>query len=110
MDTVKSNKSIDSYRRMLQKSYVDKLDNLLNPTPTPAATGGFGGGGGAGRTNPYQSGINIRSDVFSIARAQLVQLKGQVNAAAGTATDRMSKIHLQDLADKIKKALDPVTK
>jgi hypothetical protein len=107
---LKSNKSIDSYRRMLQKSYVDKLDNLLNPTPTPAATGGFGGGGGAGRTNPYQSGINIRSDVFSIARAQLVQLKGQVNAAAGTATDRMSKIHLQDLADKIKKALDPVTK
>ena len=106
---LKSNKPIDNYRRMLQKSYVDKLDNLINPSPTPAVTG-FGGGGGAGRTNPYQSGINSRSDVYSIARAQLVQLKSQVNAAAGTATDRISKIHLQDLADKIKKALDPVTK
>ena len=94
---------------MLQKSYVDKLDNLINPSPTPAVTG-FGGGGGAGRTNPYQSGFNSRSDVYSIARAQLVQLKSQVNAAAGTATDRIGKIHLQDLADKIKKALDPVTK
>jgi hypothetical protein len=36
-----------------------------------------------------------------------VQLRGQVTAAAATATDRISKIHLQDLADKIKKALDP---
>lgn len=102
---LKSNKAIDSYRRMLQKSYVDKLDNLINP---PAAGNitviGFPTGG---RTNPYASGLNNRSDVYSIAKAQLVQLRGQVTAAAAAATDRMSKIHLQDLADKIKKALDP---
>ena len=102
---LKSNKPIDIYRRMLQKSYVDKLDNLINPSSTNV-TGViiFGGGG---RTNPYASGVNNRSDVYSIARAQLVQLKGQVNTAAGSASDKMSKIHLQDLADKIKKALDP---
>lgn len=103
---LKANKAIDSYRRMLQKTYVDILDNILNPKPS---AGGAGGGfGGAGRTNPYASGYsNSRSDVSSILRAQLVQLKAQVTAAAGTATDRMSKIHLQDLADTIKKALDP---
>ena len=103
---LKSNKPIDSYRRMLQKSYVIKLDNLINPE-TPTLTLTLGGGGGGGRTNPYATGLNNRSDVYSIARAQLVQLKGQVNAAAASATDRMSKIHLQDLSDKIKKALDP---
>ena len=89
---------------MLQKSYVEKLNNLLNP-PAVALTISLGGGGGF--TNPYASGANSRSDVFSIARAQLIQLRSQVNAAAATNADRMSKIHLQDLAEKIKRALDP---
>ena len=99
---LKSNKAIDAYRRMLQKSYVDKLENIINPSaPAGGIVFTFGG------NNPYQSGFNSRSDVYSIARAQLVQLRGPVNTAAASATDRMSKIHLQDLADKIKKALDP---
>lgn len=100
---LKANKPIDAYRRMLQKSYVAKLDGIINPDKASSAPSGFGGG----RTNPYASGFNERSDVYSIARAQLVQLRGQVAAAANTATDRMSRIHLQDLADKIKKSLDP---
>ncbi len=102
---LKSNKAIDLYRRMLQKSYVDKLDDIINPS-TPTVVIGFGGGRGG--TNPYASGFNSRSDVYSIARAQLVQLRSQVTSAATVTSDRMSKIHLQDLADKIKKALDPV--
>jgi len=100
---LKSNKAIDNYRRMLQKSYVDKLNSLLNP-PTTTITVTFGGGG---FNNPYASGANSRSDVYSIARAQLTQLRSQVVAAAATNPDRMSKIHLQDLAEKIKRALDP---
>lgn len=101
---LKSNKAIDNYRRMLQKSYVEKLNNLLNPPSNNATTIIIGGGG---FTNPYASGANSRSDVYSIARAQLTQLRAQVNAAAATNSDRMSKIHLQDLAEKIKRALDP---
>ncbi len=101
---LKSNKAIDNYRRMLQKSYVEKLNNLLNPASNNAATIIIGGGG---FSNPYASGANSRSDVYSIARAQLTQLRAQVNAAAATNSDRMSKIHLQDLAEKIKRALDP---
>lgn len=99
---LKSGKAIDNYRRMLQKSYVEKLDNILNPAaPAGGITISFGG------PNPYASGANSRSDVYSIARAQLVQLRSQVTAAAATNPDRMSKIHLQDLAEKIKKALEP---
>lgn len=101
---LRSNKAIDGYRRMLQKSYVEKLDNLINPPATNATmTITFPGS----RPNPYATGLTTRSDVYSIARAQLVQLRSQVSAAAGSATDRMSKIHLQDLSEKIKKALDP---
>lgn len=102
---LKSNKAIDSYRRMLQKSYVDKLDNLINPQPAGSNITVIILGGS--RPNPYASGLNNRSDVYSIARAQLVQLRAQVGAAAAGTPDRMSRIHLQDLADKIKKALDP---
>lgn len=101
---LKSNKTIDAYRRMLQKSYVDKLNTLINP---PAAAPTMVVFGGAGRRNPYATGLTSRSDVYSIARAQLVQLRSQVSAAAASASDRMSKIHLQDLAEKIKQALDP---
>lgn len=100
---LKSNKAIDNYRRMLQKSYVEKLNNLLNPS-TITVSGVLTGGG---FNNPYGSGANSRSDVYSIARAQLTQLRSQVAAAAATNADRMSKIHLQDLAEKIKRALDP---
>lgn len=100
---LKSNKAIDNYRRMLQKSYVEKLNNLLNPPANNTTTIVFGGG----FNNPYASGANSRSDVYSIARAQLTQLRTQVNAAAAINADRMSKIHLQDLAEKIKRALDP---
>ncbi len=100
---LKSNKAIDSYRRMLQKSYVEKLNNLLNPPASSATTIIIGGG----FSNPYASGANSRSDVYSIARAQLIQLRAQVNAAAAANADRMSRIHLQDLSEKIKRALDP---
>ena len=102
---LKSNKAIDNYRRMLQKSYVDKLDDLINPSPIPGGLTIIAFPGA--NNNPYRSGLNSRSDVYSIARAQLVQLRGQVNTAAASTSDRISKIHLQDLADKIKKALDP---
>jgi len=103
---LKSGKAIDMYRRMLQKSYVDKLDAIINPK---ASAGGitisFGGGGGF--NNPYGSGYNSRSDVNSIARAQLVALKGTVSAAAASTSDKMTKMHLADLAQTIKLALDP---
>jgi hypothetical protein len=104
---LKSGKAVDTYRRMLQKSYVDKLDAIINPK---ASAGGitisFGGGGGGGN-NPYGSGYNSRSDVNSIARAQLVALKGTVSAAAASTSDKMTKMHLADLAQTIKLALDP---
>jgi len=39
--------------------------------------------------------------------AQLVGLRSQLNSAAATTADKMSKIHLADLAERIKDALDP---
>lgn len=95
-----SKKPIDFYRRLVQKSYVDKLVNILTPAAAQTVSvPGFG---------TLTVGTDTRkSDVPAIVRAQLVGLRGQINAAAAGTTDKMSKVHLQDLSEKIKQALDP---
>ena len=95
-----SKKPIDSYRRRLQKSYVDKLNDMLNPTS--GFTISFGG------SSSSLASVDIsHTDIPSIARAQLVQLKTSVTNAIPATTDKMSKIHLLDLKQRIKDALNP---
>lgn len=94
-------KPIDMYRRSLQKVYVDRLNNILNPPAASGLTITFGA--------PAGPNIN-RSDVPAIVRAQLLKLKAQVAAAIPGTTDNLSKIHLLDLQEKIKRALDPTNK
>ena len=91
-----SKKPIDVFRRNLQKAYVEALINIVNPAQ--------GGSSGPSMGQP----INPKStDVMSVARAQLVQLKAEITAAIPGTTDKMSKYHLQDVAFRITKALDP---
>jgi ribosomal protein S18 acetylase RimI-like enzyme len=95
-----SKQPIDTYRRRLQKSYVDKLNDLINPSS--GFTISFGGGSTA------ISSVDIsNTDIPSIARAQLVQLRTSVTNAIPATTDKMSKMHLLDLKQRIKDALDP---
>lgn len=92
-------KTIDVYRRNLQKSYVNVLSNLLNPAPIAINIGG-----------PFNltSSVNTdKSDIKSLVRAHLTSLRAEVNAAATTMTDPMSKYHLQDVAKRMDEALNP---
>jgi hypothetical protein len=93
--------SIDIYRRNLQKVYVDALVNLLNATP-PAIPAGLPPG-----LLLLFGGDIKNTDVPSVARAQLVELRAEIQAAAPRETDKLSKYHLQDLAERIKEALNP---
>jgi hypothetical protein len=95
-------KTIDAYRRNLQKSYVNAMVNLLNP-PAASAAGAFGPGisisiSGAG---------SDKSDLKSIVRAHLQSFRSELNASQALYTDRLSKYHLQDLSFRIEKALNP---
>ena len=47
------------------------------------------------------------TDVPSIARAQLVELRSEIAGAIARETDKVSKYHLQDLQERIKEALNP---
>ncbi|HEY5773509.1 MAG TPA: zinc-dependent metalloprotease, partial [Chitinophagaceae bacterium] len=92
-------KTIDVYRRNLQKSYVNVLSNLLSPAPiTINLGGGF---------NLAPSVNTDKSDIKSLVRAHLTSLRAEVNAAAPAMTDPMSKYHLQDVAKRIDEALNP---
>ncbi|MEO8406658.1 MAG: zinc-dependent metalloprotease, partial [Chitinophagaceae bacterium] len=93
---------IDVYRRNLQKSYVSILDDLLGP-PSGLSSGAtviiFQGG---------FPGVNTeKSDIMSAVRAHLTSLRAEARAAAAATVDPMTKYHLQDIAARIDKALDP---
>ena len=92
-------KKIDGYRRNLQKSYVERMIALLS-------------GGGSSLTISMSGAISSgpdpkKTDVTSVVRAQLSALRSEASAAASGATDNMTKYHLQDVAERIKRALDP---
>ena len=82
--------------------YINILDGLLNP---PKSSGSsdiivivLGG----------NSLTNVdKSDIKSVVRAHLASLRNEVKGAAGSATDPMSRYHLQDVLVRIDKALNP---
>jgi hypothetical protein len=91
-------KPIDNYRRNLQKGYVDRMIGLLNPTPVASSAGGFS----------LSFGPDVRrTDISSLTRAHLSSLRSEIAAAAPQTTDKMSRYHLEDLSDRIRRALDP---
>jgi hypothetical protein len=97
-----SSPKIDPFRRRLQNEYLVQVDRKLNPPPAPAAAGpGGGGGGGAGAAEP------LSEDARSEIRGELVTLQSEVRAAAGRATDRETKLHLQGAEHRIGEILDP---
>lgn len=97
---LRSNKPIDGYRRNIQKVYVEKLMELVDPTPSFTISLGAAFG--------MPASVNIKNtDVFSTAKGELKALQTEINTASYSSTDKVSKYHLQDLADRIKKSLDP---
>jgi ribosomal protein S18 acetylase RimI-like enzyme len=95
-------KAIDIYRRSLQKVYVDKLIETFNAANGIGQQGGLSiFGFGAAPTISVK-----RSDAGSFAFGQLQQLQTEARTAAATTADKASKMHLLDIAQRIKRALE----
>ncbi|HXB94765.1 MAG TPA: zinc-dependent metalloprotease, partial [Puia sp.] len=94
---------IDPYRRNLQKQYVQALIALINPEPAAALPPGVN----LPRGLSIFTGDIRFTDVPSIARAQLVELRTEIGAAIARTTDKVSRYHLQDVQERIKQALNP---
>ena len=100
---LKTNAPIDIYRRNMQKLYVGKLIDLLTPGNTSVRSIPVGA---SSRPRTRQLDLD-ETDLPSITRGQLISLKSALKASALKTTDKLSKLHLQDLAFRIEKALDP---
>ncbi|TDE10006.1 zinc-dependent metalloprotease [Dyadobacter psychrotolerans] len=100
---VKQGTSIDMYRRNLQKIYVDKLISMLKPGKTNVQSVPVG------VTYGYSTrSVDLeKTDLPSITRAHLENLKSSIQAAIPKTTDKISKYHLKDIQQRIKSALDP---
>jgi hypothetical protein len=93
-------KAIDMYRRNLQKSYVNTLIGLLNPSSQSLS-------GGPGISFTITPSGGDKSDAKSVVRAHLASLRTEINSAAAAMQDQMSKYHLQDVSARIDNALNP---
>lgn len=94
-------KATDNYRRNLQKAYVEALINVLNPPPGPSISG-------LPASLVALLSPNVKNtDIPSIVRAHLTALRGEIVAAIPTTTDKLTRYHLQDVSERIKRALDP---
>jgi hypothetical protein len=92
---------IDTYRRELQRSYLQSVNTKLNPAPVPAATA-VPSVGGFTMPRPPSSG-----DEKPLYRSELRALSAAIGAAIPKAADRETKAHLEAAKDEIARILDP---
>ncbi|GGG34742.1 glutaminyl-tRNA synthetase [Croceivirga lutea] len=96
----RSGRSIDTYRRNLQKAHIDRLEYLMtaeNQRKLPD----FGGYRKSTAVNTSQS------DIRSVARAELNNLRRDIRNGLSRISDTMSRYHLQDVLERIDMILDP---
>jgi Met-zincin/Domain of unknown function (DUF5117)/Domain of unknown function (DUF5118) len=92
---------IDPFRRNLQKQYVDIMISLMNPSQ-PSLPAGLP------RGLIILFGPDVKNtDIPSIARGHLTALRNRILTAANASSDKISKYHLQDMAERIRQALSP---
>jgi hypothetical protein len=92
---------IDAFRRRLQRVYLETMASKINPPATPAAAFPQQGGGRGGAA-PASA-----AEVRAILKSEMRALDADLATAIGKTSDRMSKAHLEDARDVIKKMLDP---
>ncbi len=97
---VSSGRKIDTYRRNLQRAYIERMEFLMKneQTPIPARFRRF-----ITRTNVDVS----QSDIRPVVRGELVTLRSSLRSAIGRTSDRLSRYHLRDAVERINLILDP---
>jgi hypothetical protein len=92
---IRINAPIDVFRRNLQKLFVSKLIETMATDKNNTTS--FNG----------RRIVLMDTDIPSIARGQLNELKSQLRVAAINTPDRLTKFHLNDLVARIENAMKP---
>ena len=85
-------RSIDAYRRNLQRAHVERLATLMESKDVRGRRGT----------------VTIKeSDILPIVRGELNRIKRLAQNAIGSAPNTISRYHLQDIVERINAILDP---
>ena len=97
---VATGRKIDTYRRNLQRAYIERMEFLMKneQAPIPARFRRF-----VRRTSVDVS----QSDIRPVVRGELVNLRASLRSGIGRTPDRLSRYHLQDAVERIDLILDP---
>lgn len=91
---------IDRYRRNLQRAYVSRLEYLMEKEQQSIPS--------RFRSFVNQSDINVeQSDVRPIVRGELKTLQREARRASARTRDRLSRLHLEDMVERIDLILNP---
>jgi hypothetical protein len=94
-------KATDLYRRNLQKIFVEKIISLLPGGSQPLSLGSIA------IFFQITPSLNIKNtDAYSILKGTLRTLRNDIRAAIPGTTDQMTKLHLQDLNERITEVLE----
>lgn len=96
---LRNGRTIDTYRRNLQRAHIERLETLMTGElpPIPARFRAF-----------FGPGIDAsQSDIRAVVRGELKTMRSRIRAAVSRTSDRMSKLHLEDAIERIDNILDP---
>ena len=92
--------SIDTYRRNLQRAYIDRMEYLMTEEQeeVPARY----------RDWITMSEIDVpQSDIRPVVRGELRNLQRDLRNSIGRSRDTMTRYHLQDVLERVNLILDP---
>jgi hypothetical protein len=87
---------VDVYRRNLQRAFLEAVEAELTPPPVQ--------GSGQRRTLQVES---WNSDVRPVLKGELRALDREITLALPRTTDRMTRLHLEDVRAEITRIMDP---
>ncbi len=96
---LRTGKSIDTYRRNLQRAHVEKLISLMDAKDTKKSN-----------RSAYVKSTAVtvnQSDIIPVVRGELNRIKRYAQNASGSVSNTITRYHLQDIAKRIETALNP---
>ncbi len=98
-----SGRTIDLYRRNLQRAYIEQMEKLMTEEQSEIPA----------RYRSYVTRTNVdvsQSDIRPVVRGELVTLQRSIRNAVGRANDQLTRYHLLDALKRIDLILDPIAK
>ncbi len=96
---LRTSSAITVYRRNLQKAYIERMDYLINKKQSEIT--------GIEKYTLKRTQVNInQSDIISVCRGKLEELKSQIKKRLPSYRDEYSKYHLKDMINRIDSTLE----